>query len=378
MPDLSNGLREDDLLTVPNIPFISAIPNVKQLGFFENMGFKAIVATSKPKEFHNLTAAEHFSGYSDSFTNWIETVKWNFKSEDVGILAPRRGVTKKSITVFAGTGNVYDVGKVVAMDSQEKLNIWKSERCNQVSGSDGVIYGPNLVQERKNLDVYVPNICRSLPLIFEKEVRILNGFRSYYYKAAFGAFSSLETFPENEFYCELKSIKEKHVDGVLDISGCIDGNPPAFVSHPHFMEGEAELFKHFDGLKPDPSLHSSFVYLHPRLAVPLYGVSRMQFNLKVNHFGNHYKRFPDGILLPLAWIEMTNGEFPDHIKTRLFLSTVVVDLLETLFKYGSLISSIISIVYFIINFTPSFKSFPKLLRKLFLLNLFTKHSDETL
>ena len=360
IPHLSKGLSIFDLLTVPNIPLISAIPNVNQLGFLEKFGFKTILGSTKPREFQNLTASKYFNGYNDSFMNLIEKVKWDFKAEDVGILAPRRGVTKKSVTVYSGTGNVYDIGKVVAMDSQDKVKIWKTDRCNQVSGSDGVIYGPSLVQKREVVQVYLPNFCRSLPLVFDKEVKVLNGLRSFKYKAPFGTFSAT-----NEFYCEPQSFKGKHIDGVLDVSGCIDGTPPIFISHPHFMEADPELYKHLDGIKPDENLHSSYAFIHPRLAVPLYGVSRMQLNLKVNHFGNYFRNLPDGIILPLVWIETTNEEIPDFLRKRLFLSTVIVDLLETLIKFASVVCSSVSIFYLTFNSTSSFMGIIKLLRKRF-------------
>lgn len=294
----------------------------------------------------------------------IEKVKWDFNAEDVGILAPRRGLSKKSVSVYSGTGNIENVGKVFSVGSQEKMNIWKTDSCNQISGSDGIIYGPSLVHKKKDLQVYLPSFCRSLPLVFEKEVTIMNGMRSYRYRAPFGTFSSPETYPENKFYCELKDTKSKHVDGVLDVSGCIDGSPPIFISHPHFMEGDSSLFNHFEGLNPNVKLHESFAYIHPRFSVPIYGVSRMQLNLKVNHFGKYYKNIPDDIILPLVWIETTTEEFPEHIKTRLFLSTVVVDYLETLFKYGSLISLIISLLFLIINHTFNFNNAAKWSRKL--------------
>lgn len=331
---------------MPNIPFISGIPNVKSLGFLAEFGFKAILASTRPKEFQNLTVLKYMSGYNDNFMSFVSKIKWDFSPEDVGILAPRRGVTKKTLTVYSGTGDVKNVGKVYAIANQTKTNIWTSDKCNRVTGSDGVIYGTQLVQQREDLQVYLPNICRALPLVFDQEMKV-NGMRSYRYKAPVGTFSSPETYPGNKFYCELKNLKQPHVDGVLDVSQCIDGNPPILISHPHFMEGDAKLFEHFEGLQPDVKLHDSFAFIHPRLSVPIYGVSRMQLNLRVNHFGNYFKNLPDGIILPLAWIETTTEEFPESIKMRLFLSTVIVDYAEIFFKFGSFIGLFSSLTYIV-------------------------------
>lgn len=360
---MSGNLSEDDVVLVPNLPLISGIPNVRSLGFLAELGFKTIIASTKPKQFNNLTIASYLNGYTDRFMKLISKVKWDFTPEDVGILASRRGVTKRSMTVDSGTGDVTQVGQVYAVGNESQLKIWKTEECNQVTGSDGVIYGPSLVQRKEDIQVYLPSFCRSLPLVFDKEAKV-NGMRSYKYKAPFGTFSSTESYPGNKFYCELNTIKRKHIDGVLDVSSCIDGNPPIFISHPHFMEGDTSLFEHFEGLHPNQSLHDSFAHIHPRLSVPLYGVSRMQLNLKLNRFGNLYKNIPDGIILPLAWIETTTDEFPESIKARLFLSTVVVDYIEIFLKVSSLFGVIVSLIFIVINQTYTFTSLAKILRKI--------------
>lgn len=154
---------------MPNIPFISAIPNVKRLGFFAEIGFKTIISVSKVKQFHSISIKDLFFGYRDEFMNLISKIKWDFTPEDVGILAPRRGVTKKSVTVNSGTRNVNDVGKVLAV--ADKKNVWKTDKCNNIDGSDGVIYGPKRVRNHQDVTVYLPEFCRSLPLTFVEKVR---------------------------------------------------------------------------------------------------------------------------------------------------------------------------------------------------------------
>lgn len=364
LPEKSGALTENDVLMVPNLALISGIPNVKALGFIAEIGFKTILATTKPKEFHNLTAGQYTSGYNDKFMSLIEKIKWDFDSREVGILAPRHGIDKKSVTVFSGTKDLQNIGKLYAINNKTKINIWKSDECNKIAGSDGIINGPSQVQNKKDISVYLTNICRTLPLVFDREMKITNGMRSYRYEAPYGAFSSPESYPENKHYCELKSVNRKHIDGILEISDCIDGTPPIIISHPHFMEGDEKLFEHFEGLKPNKNLHNSYVYLHPRLSVPLLGVSRMQLNLRVNQFSNYYKNLPDGLILPLAWIETTTEDFPDKISLRLFLSTVVVDYAEILLKYGSLISLLMSLIFVTVNQTCGVLGIIKFCRKL--------------
>lgn len=89
MPQSSKG-TEEDVVYVPNIPFISALPNVKELGFIAELGFRGIHFATRPKEFQAIDIAKYFFGYKDEFTNAIEKIKYDFNSEDVGILGINR------------------------------------------------------------------------------------------------------------------------------------------------------------------------------------------------------------------------------------------------------------------------------------------------
>lgn len=358
------GLTEDDVFIVPNIPLISGIPNVKSMGFLAEFGFRTILASTQPEQFQNLTISKYMFGYRDKFMSLVEKFKWDFKSEDVGILAPRRGLAKKSVSIFSGIDNVRNTGRLYAIDNKTKVNIWKSDECNEISGSAGVIYGPSLVQNKQEFSVYLPDICRTLPLVFDRETTVVNGMRSYRYVAPSGTFSSPTSNHSNKDYCELKSIDHPHTDGILEVSDCIDGSPPIIFSHPHFMEGDAKLFEHFEGLQPNKSLHESYAYIHPRLSVPLFGVSRMMLSLKLSHFGSYYEKVPEGIILPLAWIETTTEDFPDYIKAQLFLSTVVVDYFETFMKYGSLVMLLMSSWYLVVSNVCGLIGVMKLWRKM--------------
>lgn len=159
---------------MPNIPFISAIPNVKKLGFFADIGFKTILTVTQPQQFHTLSAKKYLFGYRDDFMNLISKINWDFTPEDVGILAPRHGLSKNRITVNLGLSNTENAGKLMAVNGKVRYNIWKSDECNDIKGSDGVLYGPEATKNNLDLPVYLPEICRSLPVMFEKKVKNLN------------------------------------------------------------------------------------------------------------------------------------------------------------------------------------------------------------
>lgn len=163
--------------------------------------------------------------------------------------------------------------------------------------------------------------------------------QTFRYDAPPGSFAS-----KNEHFCELKSENDEHIDGVIEVSDCFDSSPPIVLSHPHFMEGDEKLFEKFEGLLPDRNLHNSYAFLHPRMSVPLNGISRMQINLKVSKLNDHYAKF-DNIILPIVWIETSTESFPLDLKFLFFISSTFVNYIEEIFKFGSIIIFTLSTLY---------------------------------
>jgi len=171
-------LSEDDVIEVPNIPLVSAIPNVKAMGFLAELAFRGLLLTTRPKEFQRLTVRDYLMGYRDDFMNLISTVKPDFRPENVGILAPRRGITPKNVTVYTGEANIDNLGKIHEVNGRKTESVWSTSRCNEISGSDGVIFPARDVRSRADLHVYLPDFCRSLPLTFDREVSCVSKMES--------------------------------------------------------------------------------------------------------------------------------------------------------------------------------------------------------
>lgn len=101
------------------------------MSFVSKIGFNTLLSITKPKEFQNMTIRDYFFGYRDEFMNLISKVKWDFNPEDVGLLAPRRGVSKYSITINSGLKNSDNIGKIERFQQKKKVDIWKTEECNE-------------------------------------------------------------------------------------------------------------------------------------------------------------------------------------------------------------------------------------------------------
>lgn len=163
------------------------------------------------------------------------------------------------------------------------MDIYHEDQCNELNGTDGSQFPPHLMNKKSPLVVYINNLCRNFPLVFEKEVSVFNGIPAWRYKNPANVFGTPHENPENQCYCAMDTGKCPP-SGVFNISRCAY-DTPILTSFPHFYQGDPDLIKNFTGLNPTMELHETYADVHPVLAFPLGGVSRFQMNVELNeHF----------------------------------------------------------------------------------------------
>lgn len=300
-------------------------------------GFKAILASTKPKQFQNLSINQYLNGYTDAFLNLAGKIV-TFDPAYIGFLSARKALAGNRLTIFTGREKYSDAGRVFSFDGRKEFDIWKTNECNTISGSHIFIDGFYEVQNKMIVQNFVPEVCRALPMKFVQEENIGYGMRTYRYKPMYEEFWAPRTHIENKYYCELKSMNEEHIGGILGISDCLEGKPPIFFSPPHFHGGDQKLFEHFDGVEPNEKLHTGVFNLHPRFGVPLSFTIQLQLSVRPSTFGIYYKNLPKGIILPMIWMSATLDEFDDPTKFKIFASTVLLDYFEVFLKFGSIVA----------------------------------------
>lgn len=261
------------------------------------------------------------------------------------------GVSTDNLTVHTGEDSLDNLGKIYAMNGQTKLNIWKTEECNEIVGTDGSQFPPHLMDKDEELSIFVKSFCRTLKLKYEREVTVLNGIPAWRYKTPEGGFASSLTNPDHKCFCDPEEDTYCPPAGVFDVSKCVDG-VPLMISYPHFMEGDQELFEFFEGLQPNRKKHETFADVHPRMAFPIGGASRLQMNFKVtqkdfNFFFsryNYFTQFPKDLILPVFWIEVTAGEIPAEFQTIVFHTTQSANATYLAIQYGSIVAAFVSLL----------------------------------
>nr|XP_032525629.1 lysosome membrane protein 2-like [Danaus plexippus plexippus] len=221
-----------------------------------------------------------------------------------------------------------------------------------ITSSDGTIFPPSLLNKKTRLFVFNSNMCRRLPFDYLKDVEMEQGIRLMRYVMPSNVFDDPQSNPDNQCYCDVDS-GTCPPRGIINVTACSMG-APLVASFPHFYRGDPKLYEDIQGLSPNGELHDSFIDIHPTLGIALNGRSSLQLNIQVKKssvFGA-LSFLPEGIILPIAWIEMALEELPESLQSLVYhgtFSTAAVQLGLAMFCSVTLLISSICMLMMIIT-----------------------------
>jgi len=158
--------------------------------------------------------------------------------------------------VYTGKDDSSKLGTIHSYNGGDFSNMYKG-KCSNVYGSPGELFP--LDQKPTSISIFTPDMCRSLPFDFEKEVDVL-GVKGYRYLAGERMIDNGTKYPENLCYSE--GSKDMYPSGVFNISACRFSSP-VFMSYPHFYGADEYYLDLIDGLEPNQSKHESYITLEP-------------------------------------------------------------------------------------------------------------------
>lgn len=331
-------INETDMFYFPNVPLWSAAIKLENMGPAKRMGAIALINTFKEPTFKMLSAQDLLWGYRDH----IISLDFAGGLTHFGLLRTRNGTSVDSLQINTGEDDIQKFSTIRQFNGAPLLDFWSDEHCNRIDGSDATMFPPHLLAQRAELQVFLQVLCRKVPLRFEKEVTILNNIDVFRYRTPMDVFDDPEKNPENQCYCH--NTARCLPSGVINATKCYNG-APIYPSFPHFFSGDPIIYKDFEGIKPNATLHQTYADIHPRFAFPISGASRIQINIAVQKgtlLRGRVNRLKDGTILPLIWIEITSGDFTDDIIEKLYVSTFGLDAIQTALKYGTLLTCIAS------------------------------------
>jgi hypothetical protein len=148
-----------------------------------------------------------FDGYKDPFLHKVCELPFvNFICDSIldlpdriGFFYDKNGTSAGVFEINTGEADENDLGQLVSFNGRKDVpeQWWGTPWARMINGTDGNLFKPYISKE-ENLTVFVSDLCRSLDLVFQKEVDYA-GVTAYRFVVPPDAFDS--TRPENEGFC---------------------------------------------------------------------------------------------------------------------------------------------------------------------------------
>lgn len=164
---------EDDVVIVPNIPMLSATSQSKHAARFLRLAMASIMDILKIKPFVEVSVGQLLWGYEDPLLKLAKDVvpkEQKLPYDEFGLFYGKNSTSADRVTMFTGVEDITQYGIIEKYNGRTHMTNWLKEECNRLNGSDGSIFPPHIEKDR-TLFVYDKDLCRVLPLEFEKEVR---------------------------------------------------------------------------------------------------------------------------------------------------------------------------------------------------------------
>ncbi|KAL2735886.1 lysosome membrane protein 2-like isoform X1 [Vespula squamosa] len=350
-----SGNPENETIVVPNIPLLAAISYFRNLHITAKLLLNVGLSTLNIKTFINLTVRDFLWGYDDNLYNILKalsSLKDPLPYERFGVLVASNGVSKDRITINTGFNDMNYLGIIEKINGKSVQNIWGDEKCDKIYGTDGSIFPPKWIDNYNTpLYIYVKELCKPLSFHFH-EYGNVQGIPSLRYKMSM---DSLKISSTDSCFCPKfmgynSSERKCPPTGIFNVSAC-NSDLPILISLPNFYGADQSLIESIDGLKPNETLHESFLDLHQFLALPMNGSSKMQLNIEVRQaLGMPYTgKMKDGMILPIMWYDNTLDILPQKFINIFFDAHFVTTIIERAFRWGSVLVFLISICALLIT-----------------------------
>ncbi|KAK7143000.1 hypothetical protein R3I93_014225 [Phoxinus phoxinus] len=265
-----------DLVTTVNIPAVAVMNRIKGLGFWVSTPISMYMGSIGTTMFMTHTVDELLWGFKDPLLTRLHTIKPD-TDEYFGLMLHKNGSDDGEFVYHTGEQNYLDFGRIFTWKGEKMLSFWKTNQSNMINGSDGSAFHPFLTKEER-LNVFTPDLCRSIHMRFEKEVEV-KGIPAYRFTPPRAVLASGKNNPENQGFCVTpKSCLD---DGVLDVSVCRKG-APVVVSFPHFHLGDQKYANAVEGISPVHERHQTFLDLNPTMGMPVRAMKRAQINIHLD------------------------------------------------------------------------------------------------
>ncbi|XP_020294753.1 scavenger receptor class B member 1 [Pseudomyrmex gracilis] len=316
---LSAG-SEDDLVVVPNVPMLSATSQSKHAARFLRLAMASIMDILKIKPFVEVSVGQLLWGYEDPLLKLAKDVvpkEHKLPYEQFGLLYGKNSTMPDLYTIFTGANDITKFGIMNRWNGKEGLGYWTTPECDSIMGTDGSIFPPHITKQTV-LKVFDKDLCRTLPLVFQREVIAAGGIPGYRFSPPTDVFTSVENKASQQCYCP--SGPPCAPEGTFNVSLC-QFDSPVLLTFPHFYLADPTLREAVVGITPpEAEKHELYIDVQPIMGTAMKARARVQINLAVSQVRDikQVASFPD-IVFPIMWFEDCVDELPPEMRSLLKL-----------------------------------------------------------
>ncbi|CAM9173828.1 unnamed protein product [Lampetra fluviatilis] len=303
---------DDFVFTTINVPVLGAAVSVENAPGFVKFMMDTAFNLLGAEPLIQLRVRDLLWGYSDPFIDFVHN---NFPSilpkNKFGFFMDYNNSNNGLFTAHTGVSDISQAHVLVNWNGMEELSYWGTEAANMINGTQGQMWPP-FHDPKLPLRFFSPEACRSLQM------------------EPVGKGSSLG-IPVVRFMAPswLFANGSDHADNAGFYSS-------AFISHPHFYNGDASLRDGVTGLDPVADLHEMFIDLHPLTGVPVNVSIRLQLNMMVKGVeGISTSGNIKPVILPILWFE-ESGHMDGELRDTFWTNVVLLPLIMDVVRYGLL------------------------------------------
>uniref|UniRef100_A0A182MGT3 Scavenger receptor class B n=1 Tax=Anopheles culicifacies TaxID=139723 RepID=A0A182MGT3_9DIPT len=337
-----------DEVTVPNVVFLTGVSKKRTEGAWSQLGFNVAASSAGQSAFIKKQVNSLLWGYEDELLKLAKSMLGTeIATSKFGMLMTRNGTSAENFTIFSGESSIRQLGVIKHLDGKARLDLWYTDECDHVGGTDGSQFPPHLMDRKQMLKVFIKSLCRQFPLVYDSETTALDGIPAWRYKIPTNVFKHPNEHLPNRCFC-LQESDSCPPSGLFNISGCSMG-APIFASFPHFYTGDRKLIESIEGVEPVQEKHETYADIHPRLAFPIDGASRFQINVQVQKASmiSGLDKFEDGQYLPVIWLEVVPGDISNELREMIYHSTYSANAIQMSLRVGTLAVFVISFILLI-------------------------------
>lgn len=224
-----------------------------------------------------------FDAYEDSLLTFIKKINstaFDIPFNKFGWFVDRNDSSEYDgrFNMYTGKQNIKQLAMLTSWNGQSSVSFYKNG-CGLVNGTTGELW-PLHLDANESISVFIPDICRSIPLTYQDEPEIFS-INAKRWIGDDRVFDNGIKYPDASCFCTNKD--ENCPDlaaGVMNLSDCQYG-VPAFASFPHFYLANESYLASLDGLNPIKDDHEFSIAIEPSTGIVMDVNGRLQINILI-------------------------------------------------------------------------------------------------